>query len=766
MERREKRGARRACRRPTWLGAACLAATAAGCGAPAAPRSLVRLLDEIEPARVVRTRTDVVAPRGAVLHRRERPHVRPPVPLVFDVALPSDETALVRARVRAGGTPSATVRLAVHALAEFHGDPPPAGRTNRRLETPIDVRVNPPLEALSDPRLRREWQLLELYVPPRPRRAGIAIELGAGGGALSVDSIEVESVPPWRRALVAPRFAEDRSVAPWRRIVHRAQVRVDCLVLSDGMRARWRIAIPATRPRLEMLLALCAAPGSAPVRLSAAVDGVPLETIELAPSTTAAVPPFQPRTIALDASAGREATLELSAAGGEDAFVLVGDPLLLGTPESPLPPSLVLISIDTLRADQVGCYGAPGGATPNLDRLAAEGARFARVVAASSWTLPSHATLFTGEPPLAHGAVKPSLRVDSGATPMLAELLQRHGYVTAAYSGGGFLDPAFGFAAGFDRYRTRDPCRITPPGVAGDDPLAPALDWLERHRDQPFFLFLHTYVVHDYAPLPEFVARVASPDDPQVDAGDSARLRVLFGATGDRDALARLKVLYRAALAQADERLVGRLLAELERHDRDETTVVSVVSDHGDQWLEHEGTFHNRCLWGELTSVPWIVRGPGVPSGSVVTALAGHADVAPTLLTRLGLAFATPVDGRDLLAPEVDERPVVAHVHSPEDGDVDALEIGPWKLLRQRRAEDGQERLRLYHRDRDPGERVDLAASEPEIVQALRQWLEDEIARSEAAARGRPRTSAAGVVPDPELEAELRELGYVTGDRP
>jgi len=382
-----------------------------------------------------------------------------------------------------------------------------------------------------------------------------------------------------------------------------------------------------------------------------------------------------------------------------------------------------------------------------------------RATAASTWTLPSHAALFTGQFPSVHGAVDLAHRVDARRSPTLAVELAREGWLTAAFTGGVVIDPAFGFGAGFSSYSVRDPGMP----VHGEDALAPALDWLARRADQPFFLFLHTYLVHEYEPSREWLERVAPGSSQALLATPRATLLERV-KRGDAEAAATLSRLYDATVAQADDEIVGRVMDALARLSLEERTIFCVVSDHGEEFLEHGGALHGETINGVLDRVPWILRGPGIEAGRELDEPVSHVDVLPTLLGRLGLAAPPTSQGVDVLArgERESERALLVELTRP-NGQWDALVGESWKLVRCRavgRAR-GETVRRLYRLDVDPGERDDLAAAQPKIVEQLERRLDHELAAYEKFSRALDAARDGESTLDPALLERLKRLGYV-----
>lgn len=292
--------------------------------------------------------------------------------------------------------------------------------------------------------------------------------------------------------------------------------------------------------------------------------------------------------------------------------------------------------------------------------------------------------------------------------------------------------------------------------------MEPVVRWLVDHRDLPFFLFVHTYVVHDYAPDDDVLAAIA-PSGSTLRARDAIATVARFAA-GEVALEPDIRTLYRAALYQADQRVLARLLGTLELLGLEDRTLVALVSDHGDQWLEHDGIFHGAELWQELVHVPWIVRGPGIARATVRDDAIGHLDVAPTLLARLGVARGAAMRGSDVLAPEHEPEPVLSRVSAEDGSRIACVTAWPWRLLcRFENEADETPEFHLFRLDRDPKEKLDLALNEPERVKALDRWLDRKLAECEAVARANGIGAGNRADIDAELRRQLDELGY-TGD--
>ncbi len=329
-------------------------------------------------------------------------------------------------------------------------------------------------------------------------------------------------------------------------------------------------------------------------------------------------------------------------------------------------PNLILVSIDSLRPDHLGCYGYERETSPFLDALAASGARFENAVSTTSWTLPSHVSLFTGLYGATHGVVDNGLSLSEDHV-TLAEVLQREGYETAGFFGGPYLHPTFGVGQGFDTYVS---CMgSTPDGASGDAirdsamaPNAPSHTditgprtrervkaWAEgRASDSPYFLFLHLWDVHyDFNPPAPYAtqfadANYAGPADGRLMTNPAIRPDM---APAD---LAHVKALYDGEIAFTDFVLAG-IVGDLRALGLLEDTVIVVTADHGEEFFEHGNKGHNKTLFDEVLRIPLIVVWPGeVEPGQVVEDQIQLVDLAPTLARLGGFTGELPSQGADL----------------------------------------------------------------------------------------------------------------------
>ena len=411
------------------------------------------------------------------------------------------------------------------------------------------------------------------------------------------------------------------------------------------------------------------------------------------------------------------------------------------------PVNIILITLDTTRADRMGFLGSKRGLTPNLDFLAGQAAVFARAYSQVPLTTPSHATILTGTYPQFNHVS------DLGSPlakdlPYLPDILRQHGYRTAAFVGSQVLDPKSAAAPGFDRgFETYDaPFHIRGPGEdryhsverRGMTVVDSALGWLNQHPQGPFFLWLHFYDPHDpYDPPPPFKAQYsASPYDGEIAYVDSA---------------------------------IGKLLTTLRSRGLYDQTLIVVVADHGEAFGEHGEWSHGLFLYDETIHVPLVIKLPATGSiHSLIEARVGLIDIAPTLLQKVGIVAPAAMQGTSLLGLMKPTSSGDANAAKSDAGAQDRPEYAEtdypyrafgWSSLRAWRAGkylyiDAPQR-ELYDQAQDPEAAHNLAKSAPSVSDTMAAQLDDL----------RRKTGRAGqteVAITPRQAEQLQALGYVS----
>jgi arylsulfatase A-like enzyme/Flp pilus assembly protein TadD len=401
---------------------------------------------------------------------------------------------------------------------------------------------------------------------------------------------------------------------------------------------------------------------------------------------------------------------------------------------SPARPNVLLVTIDTLRADHVGCYGSKNASTPTIDALARRGVRFETAVAHAPLTGPSHASILTGQLPLGHGFRNNSGFTLSPRVKTAAEDFRKSGYRTAGFVSGFPLDRRFGFDRGFDTYDDRLPKgndRRRTPYVErfADATTDAALRWLAAPADRqaPWFLWVHYYDPH-------------APYEPPGDLAERYR-----------------DAPYDGEIAFVDRQL-ARLLQASDKASGTAGTIVLVTADHGESLGEHgEGT-HGIFVYDATLRVPWVMAGSQIPAGRVSPTVARSIDVLPTLADYAGLPRLADVDGRSL-RPAADGRPM-SDAPSYAESLYAELELGWAPLYAWRTA--GLKYIKaprpeLYDLGKDGSERDNQVEEQRPRAAEMSRTLDDALLHAA------PPAPTAAV--DPEAAERLRALGYVSGGR-
>ena len=413
-------------------------------------------------------------------------------------------------------------------------------------------------------------------------------------------------------------------------------------------------------------------------------------------------------------------------------FIALGVQQAAAQLPAPPPTNVVLITIDTLRADHVGCYGYKQVKTPNIDSLATAGARFERAFAVVPVTLPSHTTMLTGTYPMLSGMHDFSGNKLSPQQPTLASLLRQAGYTTGAVIGSAVLDSRFGLNQGFDFYYDHfdfsrlDEANLDQMERPGNIVADVALDWLAKNAPKKFFLWMHLYDPHyPYRPPEPFAHEYA--DHP-----------------------------YDGEIAFADEQ-VGRVLRFLKDRGLYQNTLIVLSGDHGESLGEHGERTHGFFIYNATMRVPLIIRVPGTVTARTVADPVSLVDLMPTVLSALGLEIPSQVQGKSLL-PAIREnkedrtRDLYGETYLPR------LHFN-WSELR------GTENAKyhfidaphpeLYDLTKDPGETHNLFAERKAVAQEMHAKLAALIRDYSA---GKELAEKTGL--DPVMMERLKALGY------
>jgi len=443
---------------------------------------------------------------------------------------------------------------------------------------------------------------------------------------------------------------------------------------------------------------------------------------------------------------------------------------------SPGPPrNVVLISLDSLRADHVGAYGYRRDTTPSFDRFSRQGVLFRNAISTSSWTLPTHLTMFTGLSQLSHGVVVDT-RVLARSVRTLGEIFHDAGYATAGFVSGPYLGGHYGYDRGMDSYvdlsahwgkGTEARSAVLSPQINEK-----ALAWLDQPRTQPFFLFLHYFDIHyDFVAPPPYDT-LFDPDYGGTMDGRFFIERSEVNAKMNKRDLEHIVALYDGEIRFTDEHL-GRVLDRLQTRGLLDSSVVMIVADHGEEFFEHGNKGHHRTVYDEVLRIPVALRLPGGEyAGEAVDSQVSLIDVFPTLLDAAGLGIPPGAEGESLLARvhgQATRRDAVYSDFYDKRGlNLQVARRTPTAKTIQhfnRITHPRRGSLEYYDLAGDPAERDDRGNRHPVELRAsielMTAWLDQQWRahrRVEAEAGGN-----ASIEIDEETKKRLESLGY-TGD--
>ena len=489
---------------------------------------------------------------------------------------------------------------------------------------------------------------------------------------------------------------------------------------------------------------------------------------------------WQNHALDLGDAAGQLARIDLEASAEDEATVALATPAIVTRPRplTALPESrprhVVVLLIDTLRADKLQTYGRTRVETPQIDRFVQGATVFDRCQAPANWTKPSCASVLTGLHPPSHRALTDSGSLPS-RIPMVSEAFQRAGFSTAAMIANGYMAADFGFDRGWDLYRNYIRERLQ---TEAEHVFEEAAGWMEEHREERMMVYIQTIDPHvPYDPPDEDLRRY----DADAYSGpvrnrstgnlleDIKRGRVEMSARDRR----RLEALYDGEVTYHD-RHFGRFVSRLSELGLLDETFFVITADHGEEFFEHDSVGHGHSLYQELLHVPLILRSPGLaPEGQRLGQVCSLVDIAPTILDACGLEVPDELEGRSLV-PDLrgGHPPANAAAFSSQWDTGNHRELGwtarlnDWKLRMR-----GPAITYLYDLENDPGEQRDMDERHPIALRAARvalgQFLGASYQRSWAAPpatrrrppRPQPEQNEAQMTPD--LCAQLRALGYM-----
>lgn len=422
----------------------------------------------------------------------------------------------------------------------------------------------------------------------------------------------------------------------------------------------------------------------------------------------------------------------------------------------PGPHPIIIIDIDTLRADHLGCYGYHRDTSPNIDALASQSVLFEYAFAQAPNTPPSQTSILTGLYPSTHGMVFDEDKVPDAVVTM-AEALLEIDFTTAGFHDGGYMSNSFNMGQGFQVY--------TSSKGGGLAKIGPKVStWLDNHADEDFLLLVHTYDAHSpYAPpepfKSQFIEGLAPPSpgfEPTSDILEEIRLSVWTDEvlTLEENDLEYTKARYDGGISYIDD-WVGRFLSDLEARGLLDRATIVFLSDHGEEFMEHGSVLHEK-LYSTVTRVPFMIRLPGGNTTGRVTEVIENIDLMPTVLDLVGAPHPPGLEGSSLV-PLLAGAPSTAGMafgESPFFGHRRFAASGIHQLLLTKNTGS----VELYDFVQDPHEQMDLTESKPEVVDRLRLELDAWQERVEVSPF---EVDAAPGELDAETIEQLKELGYI-----
>jgi len=437
--------------------------------------------------------------------------------------------------------------------------------------------------------------------------------------------------------------------------------------------------------------------------------------------------------------------------------------------------NVILISIDTLRADHLSCYGYEKQTTPNIDLLSEDSALFLNTYASSPWTLSSHVSMMTGLHCVHHQVYYDDERM-APALKTLAQTLNMNGFLASAFTGGGFVSSVYGFSKGFDSYNEGEG------GVfkknSAEIMFQATSNWLEKNKEKDFFLFLHTYQTHNPYSCPAPYSTHFLEDDFKWDQID------LYNYLGGMPGLYRplpekdrenVIGLYDGEILYMDEKMIKPLIEKLKALGLYDQTMIIFTSDHGEEFGEHKGWGHRHSVYEESIKVPLIIKFPGSRyRGKRISSIINLVDIMPTILDWMNIRYPKmEMDGKSLIpllsGRERKDRTFLADIppnllNTPLPQRI-TMNSGQEKMILNRRF--SKEDLdyfsfpppvnipvELFALNNDPLEKTNIAHSMPEICDQIIRWINEIYSTAK-----KQKTSKVKI--DDDLRDQLKTLGYI-----
>jgi len=433
--------------------------------------------------------------------------------------------------------------------------------------------------------------------------------------------------------------------------------------------------------------------------------------------------------------------------------------------------NVILISLDTLRSDRLGCYGYERNTSPNIDIFAKESVLFSQCFAQAPYTITSHVSMLTGLWPVNHGTYSTTYHKLNKSIITLADLLRLRGYFTGAFTGGGAMSAFFGYSKGFDLYNER---RENVQGDTARKIYQLSADWIRNNKEKKFFLFIHTYQIHaPYEPPPPYDEMFTAEDAPYRKSSEINEFQGWWGNIPD-NIRENVIGLYDGEIRYTDEALIGPLMALLKELDIYDRSLIFVTSDHGEEFFEHNGWGHSHTLYNELIKVPLIVKFPKNQfAGNKIDSIVRSVDIMPTILEVLGIDLKKHIsDGESLFdminGNEMADRIFFSELKYQDDfSDKISSNLERNKLiLNQPFTEEQLSRFmipppkidqeELYDLDSDPQEKRNTAADEPGLFNRIAKQIAEYSLKAKMKEKELDKQEM-----DEKVIEQLKALGYI-----
>jgi arylsulfatase A-like enzyme len=426
--------------------------------------------------------------------------------------------------------------------------------------------------------------------------------------------------------------------------------------------------------------------------------------------------------------------------------------------------NVILVSLDTLRADHLGGYGYHRNTSPCLDQIAQDGILFEHVYAQSPWTLPSHMSLLFSLNTARHQVYLRNQSIDK-SIPSLASYLKGRGYVTTAFTGGGYMSSIYGFPKGFDRYD--EPAEKQPDYRSREAEylFQTAADWLTRNRYKKFFLFLHTFQIHGPYECPSPWNKAFLPDKykwDRINLKDTLETRGSAHSFSE-DEIENIIALYDAEIQYTDEMLIKPLVNHLKDLGLYDRTILIFTSDHGEEFYEHSGWLHGSTLYNEQLKVPLIIKLPESKNAGIrIPAKVRLIDIMPTILEQVNIKPEN-IDGSSLMSlvngSESRDRIFLSDLANQAHPQLIPLQMATnrdnLKFIFTR-AESGIKAMETYDLENDPAERNNLFPRAQKLREEVLVFLTEYYERQRIQSQ-----TGEEVRLNKELEEKLKALGYL-----